>query len=69
MVATKNKLTAGKKPKALLLLSGGIDSPVAGLLAQKKFEVQVIHFSQAPFTDDSPSRDFSGLPGVISHQS
>lgn len=45
-----------KKTKALLLLSGGIDSPVAGLLAQKKFEMKAAHFSQAPFTDDSPEK-------------
>ncbi len=40
--------------KALLLLSGGIDSPVAGLLSQKKFDLTAIHFSQEPFTDSSP---------------
>lgn len=43
-----------KKEKALLLLSGGIDSPVAGLLAQKQFDLFAIHFSQEPFTDSSP---------------
>jgi len=40
--------------KALLLLSGGFDSPIAGLLAQKQgFEVNAIHFSFMPLTDDS----------------
>ncbi|MCX6801281.1 MAG: hypothetical protein NTZ73_03775 [Candidatus Diapherotrites archaeon] len=48
--------TPAKKPKALLLISGGIDSPVAGLLAQKKFEIGAVHFSQTPFTDDSPEK-------------
>jgi len=43
------------KQKALLLLSGGIDSPVAGFVAIKKgFELVAIHFSQEPFTDNSP---------------
>ncbi len=43
------------KEKALLLISGGIDSPVAGFVAQKKdFELEAIHFSQMPFTDDTP---------------
>jgi thiamine biosynthesis protein ThiI len=43
-----------KKQKALLLISGGIDSPVAGFLAKKHFELEAIHFSQEPFTDSSP---------------
>ena len=42
------------KEKAMLLLSGGIDSPVAGLLAKDKFELEAIHFSQEPFTDSTP---------------
>ncbi len=42
------------KEKALLLLSGGIDSPIAGIIAKEKFELQAIHFSQEPFTDSSP---------------
>jgi tRNA uracil 4-sulfurtransferase len=40
--------------KALLLLSGGIDSPVAGSLTREKFDLQAIHFSQTPFTDSTP---------------
>ena len=43
-----------ERKKALLLLSGGIDSPIAGLLAKEKFELEAIHFSQEPFTDSSP---------------
>lgn len=43
-----------KSKKALLLLSGGFDSPVAGLLAQEKgFELGAVHFDYQPFTDDS----------------
>ncbi|MFA5931331.1 MAG: hypothetical protein WC821_03385 [archaeon] len=43
-----------EKQKALLLISGGIDSPVAGRIAQEKgFELEAIHFSQEPFTDNS----------------
>jgi thiamine biosynthesis protein ThiI len=41
------------KPKALLLISGGIDSPVAGRMLQDKFDLVAIHFSQEPFTDNS----------------
>ncbi|MDD3159922.1 MAG: hypothetical protein PHQ98_03075 [Candidatus ainarchaeum sp.] len=39
--------------KALLLISGGIDSPVAGFLIKNKFELNAIHFSQVPFTNNT----------------
>lgn len=43
--------------KSLLLLSGGIDSPVAAYLMQKKgIEITAIHFSGEPFTTDEPER-------------
>jgi len=48
-------MTNSTKPKAMLLISGGIDSPVAGKIAQEKgYELCTIHFSQQPFTDDTP---------------
>lgn len=41
-------------PRALLLLSGGIDSPVAGRLLQEQgFDLEAIHFSLEPFADAS----------------
>lgn len=44
-------------PRGLLLLSGGIDSPVAGRMLQAQgAEVGAIHFSLVPFTDDVPER-------------
>src|SRR2546425_12027486 len=40
--------------RALLLLSGGIDSPVAGhLMARRGFDVLAVHFSLEPITDDA----------------
>ncbi|MBS3137259.1 7-cyano-7-deazaguanine synthase [Candidatus Woesearchaeota archaeon] len=40
--------------KAILLLSGGIDSPVAGYLAkQKNISLIALHFSLEPFTDNT----------------
>lgn len=51
----KNHPHLPRPVKVLLLLSGGIDSPVAGRLLQEGgHEVGAVHFSQAPFTDDSP---------------
>ncbi|WP_053375470.1 tRNA uracil 4-sulfurtransferase ThiI [Paenibacillus sp. FJAT-27812] len=39
--------------KAMLLLSGGIDSPVAGWLALRKgLEVEAVHFHSYPFTSE-----------------
>ena len=41
--------------KGLLLLSGGIDSPVAARLLQERgMELAAVHFSLAPFSDDTP---------------
>ncbi|HEY4705123.1 MAG TPA: tRNA 4-thiouridine(8) synthase ThiI, partial [Thermoplasmata archaeon] len=40
--------------KALLLLSGGIDSPVAGhLMTQRGLDVLAVHLSLEPITDDA----------------
>lgn len=41
----------GVAGKGLLMLSGGIDSPVAGFLAQKQgMEIECIHFESTPLT-------------------
>ncbi len=43
--------------RVLLLLSGGIDSPVAARLLQENgHTVGAVHFSQQPFTDESPEQ-------------
>lgn len=43
--------------RALLLLSGGIDSPVAGhLMASCGLEVLGVHFSLEPITDDAAAK-------------
>lgn len=43
--------------KAVLLLSGGIDSPVAGwLMQQKGVDLLALHLSIEPFTDASPQQ-------------
>lgn len=44
-------LPLGSSGKALLLLSGGIDSPVAGWMAMRRgLEVECVHFYTPPFT-------------------
>jgi tRNA uracil 4-sulfurtransferase len=43
----------GMNGKAMLLLSGGIDSPVAGWMAMRKgLEVEAVHFHSYPFTSE-----------------
>ncbi|WP_077299045.1 tRNA uracil 4-sulfurtransferase ThiI [Virgibacillus pantothenticus] len=46
-------LPVGTSGKSLLLLSGGIDSPVAGYLAMKRgVQLEAIHFHSPPFTSE-----------------
>lgn len=46
-------LPVGASSRALLLLSGGIDSPVAGWMAMKRgIELHAIHFHSPPFTSE-----------------
>lgn len=46
-------LPIGSSGKAMLMLSGGIDSPVAGYLAMKRgLEVEAVHFFSPPFTSE-----------------
>lgn len=46
-------LPVGSAGKSLLLLSGGIDSPVAGYLAMKRgVKIEAIHFHSPPFTSE-----------------
>ncbi len=46
-------LPVGASGKALLLLSGGIDSPVAGWMAMKRgVEIEAVHFYSFPFTGE-----------------
>ena len=46
-------LPVGSNGKALLLLSGGIDSPVAGfMLAKRGVEIEAVHFYSYPFTSE-----------------
>jgi len=46
-------LPVGTSGKSLLLLSGGIDSPVAGYLSMKRgVEMEAIHFHSPPYTSE-----------------
>lgn len=46
-------LPIGSSGKAMLMLSGGIDSPVAGFLSMKRgLEMEAVHFFSPPFTSE-----------------
>ncbi|MBO4876482.1 MAG: tRNA 4-thiouridine(8) synthase ThiI [Ruminococcus sp.] len=46
-------LPVGSSGKALLLLSGGIDSPVAGwMMAKRGVQIDAIHYVSPPYTSD-----------------
>ena len=52
-IAGAGGLPAGSSGKAMLMLSGGIDSPVAGYLSMKRgLEVEGVHFFSPPFTSE-----------------
>lgn len=46
-------LPVGSSGKGMLMLSGGIDSPVAGYLAMKRgMEIEAVHFYSPPYTSE-----------------
>ena len=60
-------LPVGCSGKALLLLSGGIDSPVAGWLAMKRgVAIEAIHFHSFPFTGEKAKEKVYQLCKILS---
>ncbi len=52
--------------KALLLLSGGIDSPVAGwLMAKRGVELEAVHFHSYPFTSERAKEKVISLARIL----
>ena len=46
-------LPVGTSGKGMLMLSGGIDSPVAGYFAMKRgVEIEAVHFASPPYTSE-----------------
>lgn len=56
----------GSAGKALLLLSGGIDSPVAGfLMLRRGIKLEAIHFASPPYTSDAVLSKIKRLAGKL----
>ncbi|WP_181396068.1 tRNA uracil 4-sulfurtransferase ThiI [Cytobacillus oceanisediminis] len=61
-------LPAGSGGKAMLMLSGGIDSPVAGYLSMKRgLEVEAVHFYSPPFTSERAKQKVIDLTEKLSN--
>ncbi len=60
-------LPIGSSSKGLLLLSGGIDSPVAGWMAMKRgIKIEALYFHSFPFTSDRAKEKVIDLTKVLS---
>ncbi|GLX68233.1 tRNA uracil 4-sulfurtransferase ThiI [Paenibacillus glycanilyticus] len=58
----------GSNGKAMLLLSGGIDSPVAGWMAMRKgLKLEAVHFHSYPFTSDKAKEKVIDLARRLSY--
>ena len=60
-------MPVGTGGKAALLLSGGIDSPVAGyMIAKRGVSLEAIHFFSYPYTSDRAKDKVLKLAGIVS---
>ncbi|MED1203184.1 tRNA uracil 4-sulfurtransferase ThiI [Heyndrickxia acidicola] len=61
-------LPVGSSGKAMLMLSGGIDSPVAGYMVMKRgVQVEAVHFHSPPFTSPRAKQKVIDLARKIAH--
>lgn len=62
-------LPLGTGGKALLMLSGGIDSPVAGLdIMRKGVEIEAVHFHSPPYTSPQATDKVKKLVDIMSER-
>ncbi|MEK4668722.1 tRNA uracil 4-sulfurtransferase ThiI [Niallia sp. FSL R7-0271] len=59
-------LPSGASGKAVLMLSGGLDSPVAGYLSMKRgLELEGVHFFSPPFTSERAKQKVVDIGNVL----
>ncbi len=69
-VAGNGGLPVGTGGKAMLMLSGGIDSPVAGWMTMKRgVRIEGVHFHSYPFTSEQAKQKVIDLAGILSEYS
>ncbi len=60
-------LPVGTNGKGLLLLSGGIDSPVAGfMMAKRGVQINCVHYHSYPFTSERAEEKVKKLANILS---
>ncbi len=65
-IAGPSGMPTGTNGKAMLLLSGGIDSPVAGyMVAKRGVELEAIHFFSHPYTSDRAKEKVLDLAKIL----
>ncbi|WIV11319.1 tRNA uracil 4-sulfurtransferase ThiI [Proteiniborus sp. MB09-C3] len=61
-------LPVGTNGKGLLLLSGGIDSPVAGfMIAKRGVEISAVHYHSYPFTSERAEEKVKALAEILTN--
>ena len=66
-VAAYGGLPLGTNGKAITLLSGGIDSPVASwLVAKRGVDIEAVHFHSYPFTNERSQEKVRDLARILS---
>lgn len=59
-------MPVGTNGRALLLLSGGIDSPVAGyMIAKRGVQLEAVHFESFPYTSERAKEKVLELAGIV----
>ncbi len=63
-------MPVGSSGKACLLISGGIDSPVAGyMMAKRGLELVAVHFASPPYTSERAEQKVHSLLGQVAKYS
>ena len=67
IIPSNGGLPIGTNGKAMLLLSGGIDSPVAGwMMAKRGLEIEAVHFYSYPYTSERAKEKVISLAKILS---
>ena len=63
-------MPVGTNGKAMLLLSGGIDSPVAGyMIAKRGVKIDAVYFHAPPYTSDRAKQKVVDLAKLVARYS
>ena len=70
VVRVPGGLPVGTGGKTLLMLSGGIDSPVAGMevMMRRGVTIETIHFHSPPFTSDQAKEKVIELTRILAER-